>query len=123
MTGRKESVVQAGVLAYLYLRKDCICWRSNTGGVKFGNAYVKFGLRGAADIQCVQAPTGRFIGIECKREIGGRLSKDQETWGQNVEIHGGLYVVARDVAAVERALGPEQVRVTKIVERRRSYPR
>lgn len=103
-TGRKENEVMAGVLAYLSLRKDCMCWRANTGGAKFGGFYVKFGIRGAADIQCVQAPTGRFIGIEIKRELGGKVSKDQEAWGQAVEERGGLYIVARSVEAVERGL-------------------
>ena len=120
--GRLESEVSAGVQAYLALRGDCLCWRVNVGAAKFGGFFVKFGLRGQADIQCVQAPNGRFIGVELKREIGGKLSGDQERWGAAVESAGGLYVVARDVDAVARVLGPELARVVKPTKPR-NYPR
>jgi len=121
--GRLERQVQTGVLAYLSIRKDIIFWRQNVGAVKFDDFFVRFGLRGAADIQGIQGPTGRFFGIECKREIGGKVSQEQENWGQNVENAGGLYIVARSVEAVEKALGPEQVRVVKLATRKRIYPR
>ena len=104
MTGRRESEVLAGVLSYLSTRKDMYCWRQNTGGSRFGSTYVKFGTKGAADIQCIQAPTGRFVAIEVKRQFGGRVSKDQEAWGQAVEAKGGRYIVARSVDDVEKAL-------------------
>lgn len=120
--GRSEREVSAGVMAYLSLRQDCFCFRANTGAAKFGGYFVSFGLPGAADIQCVQGPTGRFVGIELKRELGGKVSGDQERWGAAVESAGGLYIVARDVDTVARALGPEQARVVK-PGKKRNYPR
>lgn len=120
--GRREGEVQAGILAYLAIRKDCWCFRSNTGGVSFGKSFVKFGIKGAADIFCVQAPTGRAVGIECKREVGGVLSVEQERWGENLKRFGGLYIVASDVDTVAQALGEEQVRVEKVALRK-EYPR
>lgn len=126
--GRLESVVSAGVQAYLSTRNDLYCWRSNTGAAKYDDFYVAFGKKGAADIQGVQALlfgdllVGRFFGIETKREIGGTVSEEQERWGANVTNHGGLYIVARGIEAVAEGLGPEQVRVTKLVKPR-VYPR
>lgn len=122
--GRLESQVQAGVLAYLSIRNDIIFWRQNTGAVSYGpGMYVKFGLPGAADIQGIQGPSGRFVGIEVKREIGGRVSILQEAWGRAIESAGGLYVVARDVETVALALGPELARVTKVTAGHRVYPK
>lgn len=122
-TNRLEAEVQAGVLAYLSLRRDCFCWRANTGGVKYGQQYVKYGLPGAADIQCLQGPNGRFIGIECKRELGGRVSADQEAWGRAVESAGGLYIVARSVEVVHRLLPTSDAAVVKPAVRKRVYAR
>ena len=83
---------------------------------------MRNGIRGASDILCVQGPMGRFVGIEVKRELGGRVSADQEKWGQAVESAGGLYIVARDVEAVARGLGPDTARVMKLT-RQRVIPR
>lgn len=112
--GRLESEVLSGVLSYLDIRQDIFYWRQNTGAAKFEEFYVKFGLEGQADIQGLLAPFGRFFGIELKREIGGVVSDAQKRWGQNVINHGGIWVVARSVIEVERALGPEKSKIMKI---------
>ena len=123
MTGRRESAVQSGIIAYLSTRKDILFWRKNVGATKYDNAYVKFGEPGEADIQGVQAPGARMFGIEAKREIGGKLSEAQRIWGENLTNFGGLYVVATNVKIVQEALGPELVRIQKIPIHRRVYPR
>ncbi len=122
-SNRRESVVQSGVLAYLSFRPDCACWRQGVIAARFGNAYVKSGIDGTADILCVQAPTGRLIGIECKREVGGVLSANQIWWGEMLEAHGGKYIVARDVDDVIKGLGEPQVKVLKKSRRVNDYPR
>jgi len=123
MRGRRESEVQAGILAYLAMRGDCFCWRSNTAMLSpRPGAFVRFGLPGAPDIMCVQAPYGSLVGIEVKRERGGEVSEEQKRWGENLKNHGGLYVVARDVETVQAALGEEKARVVKVRSERR-YPR
>ncbi len=115
MKGRRESEVQAGIVGYLEMRQDLFFWRVNVGGAQLtGGFYVKFSEPGAADLQGLQAPHGRFFGIECKREIGGKLSEAQIRWGENIKNHGGLYIVARSVEEVQLALGPEQAKVIKI---------
>jgi Holliday junction resolvase len=58
---------------------------------------------GLADLTAVR--DGRVVWIEVKRP-GGRLSKDQEKFAEEIRRHGGRYVVASSVeealAAVER---------------------
>ena len=112
-TNRRESEVKATVDAYLSLRTDVFYWRNNTGGVKFDNFFVAFSMKGAGDFIGLQAPEGRFFGVETKRERGGKLSDDQLRWGANIVAHGGLYIVARAVEDVEKALGLVRAHVVK----------
>lgn len=112
-TNRRENAVSAGVHAYLDMRTDVYFWRNQTGGAKFNDFFVKFGINGAADFIGVQAPSGRFFGVECKREKGGKVSDDQIRWGANLIAHGGLYIVATDVDTVAKALGPVRAHVVK----------
>lgn len=118
-TNRKESEVQAGVLAYLAARGDCFYWRQNTFAGVVGGHYIQ-AERGVPDILCVKQ--GRLYGLEVKREIGGRVSIDQARFGQNLEAAGGVYVVAHGVDEVAAALGPVSTRIAKAGPRR-VYPR
>jgi hypothetical protein len=116
---RKESAVQAAILAYLGSRSDIMFWRNNTGAVRIADRFVQFGTKGAPDILCVQAPTGRCVGVEVKREGGGSVSAAQRRWGEQLTSAGGLYVVARSVEEVRTALGPDLV---KLPRQGRVYP-
>lgn len=124
-TNRRESDVKAAVHAYLDTRTDFFFWRANTGGALFGKAFVKFNVPGVSDFLGVQAVRtsyppgasmpiiGRFTAIETKREGGGEQSDAQKLFQQNVENHGGLYVLADSVDIVVAALGPSDVFVVK----------
>ncbi len=124
----------AGIIDFLEFRKDLFFWRANTSAGKAQSGlFMRSGKKGQADIQGVQAIAlpgtpekdwilGRFFGIEAKRERGGKVSLDQERWGQAVVNHGGLYIVARSVEEVEAALGREQAVIPKVAERVRVYP-
>lgn len=109
--GVSESLVLTQILAYLETRHDLLFWRNNTGSVRKGRRIIKFGYRGSADILAVQAPTGRLIGIECKRSDGGVVSGSQIRWGDDLTRHGGVYLVARSVEEVREALGSPVVRL------------
>lgn len=115
--GRLEREVQAVVLGYLSFRADFFFWRANTGVAQFGKSFVKYGLPGAPDIQGVQAPSGRFVGIELKREQGGAWSPDQRRWAANCEAHGGIYILATCVHDVVAGLGPCYAHISKQVRR------
>ena len=113
--GRRESEVQAGIIAYLSTRNDVFWWRANTqAGIAPSGQFMRAGVKGQPDILCVQAPTGRLYGIEVKREKGGKVSLDQQRWGTNLISHGGVYLVATCVEEVAGALGHPQVHIVKV---------
>ena len=116
---RKEAEVKAGVHAYLELRKDLFFFRQNvSASVLPSGRFVKSGLSGTGDFLACQAPAGRFVAIEVKREDGGTQSPDQIRFQQNLENHGGLYLLVSSVEEVVHGLGPERAHVAKIVKRR-----
>lgn len=81
-------------------------WFANGQPARKGDpgAYpVKFGTPGTADIVGLISPEGRMLMIEVKSATG-KQRKAQETMQRVVTAFGGLYVVARDLATVDRAL-------------------
>lgn len=95
-------------------------WRANTGMAWFKDgesarktdkgAYpVRFGTPGQGDISGLKLPSGRRLEIECKA-ARGRQSEEQKSFQRMVERFGGLYVLARAVDDVDRALAALGVR-------------
>ncbi len=122
--GRLEREVQAGILAYLAIRTDIFWWRANIqAGMAPSGQYMRSGgIPGAPDIQGIQFPLGRFFGIETKREFGGVFSPDQLRWKANCEAHGGIYIGATAIEAVQIGLGPCMANIPK-QKRKRVYHR
>jgi hypothetical protein len=87
------------------------CWRQNTGAAAFGagraRRFVKFSVEGCADVLGVVPPSGRLLAVECKRP-GGKLTKAQAAFLDNVRAAGGLALVVRDVRDLQRALELER---------------
>lgn len=88
-------------------------WRANTGVGWFANgqparktdpgAYaVKFGTPGQGDISGLVLPSGRRLEIETKAKT--KQSDDQKSFQRMIERFGGLYVLARSLDDVDRAL-------------------
>lgn len=77
--------------------------RVNTGAAKIKGRMVRFGVPGTADIVGLIAPHGRMIMIECKTDVG-RQSKAQQVMQRVVTQFGGLYVLARTIGDVDRAM-------------------
>lgn len=101
--GRSEAEILAGIMGYLGTRGDVMFWRQNTGGYSPSpGRFVRFGAKGGADILAVWR--GKFVAIEVKRE-GKYPSPDQRRWGEQVEAHGGIYIVARSVPDVASIFG------------------
>lgn len=123
-TGRThvpEADVLAAVLELLRLHPH-VAWarRSNTGSgyllrsdvyrdlVAAGHLqsntarWMQFGVKGGADVSGMLRG-GRLLQVECKSDRG-KLSADQEVFGQAVNGGGGLWLVARSVDDVMRAL-------------------
>lgn len=58
---------------------------------------------GLPDLICLK--DGRTIYVECKSQrAGAKLSGPQEIMRQEIERHGGVYVVARSIEDVERVI-------------------
>lgn len=100
----RESVIQAQILEAIGALPWLRVWRNNTGALtdKRGQL-ITFGLRGSADIFGVMAPDGRFLAIEVKNQKG-RQTQQQAAFEKMVSSMGGLYVLARSVDDVYKAL-------------------
>lgn len=85
--------------------------RVNTGAAMLGDPprLVRFGVPGTGDICGLIAPTGRLLMIECKTATG-KQREAQVVMERVIRRFGGLYVVARSVADVDRALAPLGIR-------------
>lgn len=100
--GPSEALLLERILKYLERRGDVFGWRNNVGATKVGDRFMRFGLPGSADV--LACWRGRFLAIEVKTAIG-RQSDLQRKFQSNIEKHGGLYVLARSVEDVAKALG------------------
>lgn len=88
-----ESRVVESVMRQLATIERCEFRRQNTGAVKIGKRFVRFGQPGQADIiACIK---GRYVEIECKAGKG-KLTEDQRTHGRMIISVGGIYIVIRD---------------------------
>jgi hypothetical protein len=103
----QESQLVQQILLEIGKRRDVRIWRSNTGAAKGRGArgkeyFVRFGVPGAADLSGLLAG-GRRLEVECKSGRG-RVRPEQKAFAEMVERFGGLYVLARSVEDVERAI-------------------
>lgn len=78
------------------------CERQNTGTVRIGNRFVKFGWPGCSDI-VGQLRDGRFLAVECK-STKGRLRPEQSVFLERINQAGGVAFVARNCLDVHRQL-------------------
>ena len=101
-----EKLVLRACMDYLRtLRPDIVAWRSNNAGVRVGEGasrYAFHGTKGVPDIVGV-LPGGRFLGIECKSDIG-RQSPEQEDMQERIEAAGGRYLLVRSAADLAEGL-------------------
>jgi len=89
----KETEITTAIIKYLKECR-CFCFKHWSGG---------FSRKGISDVLgCL--PDGRFIAIEVKRPVGGRVTEDQEKFIRQVNDAGGLGFIARSVADVRDKL-------------------
>ena len=67
--------------------------RINTGCFKVGNRFIQTADAGTLDFEGYDK-NGRFVGIECKRPSGGRLSPAQKERIADINQKGGVAFVA-----------------------------
>lgn len=111
---RSEAEIQAEILRCWGAHPRLRMARVNTGVGWFAHgqparkndpgAYaVRFNPKGTGDIVGLIKPWGRLLMIEVKAE-NGRQRPEQEVMQRVVTAFGGLYILARDVSDVDRAL-------------------
>jgi len=101
-----EKQIQNAILRAFGTRSDMRLWRANAGGAQFGKRFVRFGVKGQADLTGVMLPGGRRIEIEVKAPTG-RQSREQRDFQAMIEKFNGVYILARSVADVAAVI-PER---------------
>lgn len=96
-----EHEIQSAILDYLNLI-HVMAWRCNTGAIKLGNRYVRFGKKGMADILGI-LPNGKLLAIECKRP-GGRMTLEQEQFINDIKENNGVAFMADSLDTVMRLI-------------------
>ncbi len=111
LTGASRASISA---AHTSLVNACLWWckahgikadKMNSGAIegKHGR-FVRFGFPGCPDILGT-LPGGKHLAIECKTGTG-RLTPEQDEYRRDVEALGAVFVLARDLEALEVALRP-----------------
>lgn len=99
-----EAETQALILREFSNHPRCCLWRANTGAVRLGSRFVRFGIKGQTDLMGVLLPTGRALFIEVKSATG-RLRPEQDTFRRLVQKFGALWILARSVEDVRSGVG------------------
>lgn len=63
--------------------------RINTGSFKVGNRFIRTAEKGTLDFEGYDNH-GRFVGLECKRPKGGRISPEQQARIDDINAKGGV---------------------------------
>ena len=99
----REKQVQHAILRAFGTDARMRIWRANSGVARYGKRTVAFGLPGQADLTGI-LPGGIRLEIEVKGPRG-RQSANQRYYQEMIEGFGGVYVLARSVEDVHRAIG------------------
>lgn len=101
MPGLTEGALQSLIIAWLKT-EGIFCWRNNSVGVWNGSTYrTQNGvgaINGVSDILGIL--NGKLLAIEVKTTIG-KVSESQKEFIDNVLLHGGHGLVARDLQSVK----------------------
>ena len=100
---RPEAAALVEVLKALSAH-PAVAWveRMNSGAVKIGSRFVRFGWKGCPDV-LGQLKDGRLIGVEVKAPKG-KLRPEQAVFLERIRHAGGVAFVARDCRDVFREL-------------------
>lgn len=78
------------------------CERMNSGAVRIGKRFVRFGWKGCPDV-LGQLKDGRLLGVEVKT-AKGKLRPEQTVFLERIRCAGGVAFMARDCRDVFREL-------------------
>lgn len=102
--GKPEAAALCEVLKALR-HHPLVAWaeRQNSGAIKVGARFVRFGWRGCSDV-LGQLKDGRLLACEVKAKRG-RLRPEQREFLDRVQQFGGVGIVARNANDVMAVLG------------------
>ena len=100
---RREAAALVEVLQALRTHA-CVAWceRMNSGAVRIGGRFVRFGWPGCPDV-LGQLKDGRLLGVEVKGPTG-KLRPEQVVFLERIRSAGGVAFMARDLRDVLREL-------------------
>lgn len=100
---RPEAAALVEVLKALETH-NAVAWvyRMNSGAVKIGKRFIRFGWPGCPDV-LGQLKDGRLLGVEVKAPKG-KLRPEQSFFLERIRLAGGVAFVARDCRDVLREL-------------------
>lgn len=102
---RKEAAALVEVLKALRTHPAVAwCERMNSGAVRIGGRFLRFGWPGCPDV-LGQLNDGRLLGVEVKGPAG-KLRPEQAVFLDRVRAAGGVAFMARDLRDVLRELQP-----------------
>lgn len=99
---QREKHIQNEILREFGTKSTLRIWRQNTGAATFYGQRVTFGVPGQADISGI-LPDGKRLEIEVKSAVG-RQAENQKAFQALVTRFNGLYILARSVEDVYKAL-------------------
>ena len=99
---RETDIVRA-CLTYLRVVRRWPAWRNQTGALRAGKRFIRFGEVGSADILGLLPPTGKLLAIECKRP-GNRPTAAQAAWLDMVGRAGAVALVVDSIDSLARQL-------------------
>jgi hypothetical protein len=100
----RERDVQNQIIRMFGSRSDMRIWRANTGVARHQTRTVRCGVPGQADLTGI-LPGGTRLEIEVKSPTGHQSPK-QRNYEAMIRRFGGVYVLARSVDDVWRAIAP-----------------
>ena len=104
--GTEENKRQKAILDYLRLSRGIFCWRQNNHATFDGKTWRRHtGMPGIPDIVGIM-DDGRFLGIEVK-SMKGVQSKAQKVFQSECDKRTAVYILARNVDDVMKALADE----------------
>jgi hypothetical protein len=95
----KESDIQKAILEALRAM-GIFAYRNQVQSLRYTGGRGRNPMKGAPDLIGIIPPYGTFLGIEVKKP-GGKVSKEQQEWIDNITCNGGLAFVCDDPKEVE----------------------
>lgn len=103
---QKETDCQKQIIAFLE-KVGCYVWRNNSGVMRSGGRFVRFGKTGSSDVIGI-SPNGLFMAIEIKSN-GEPLTKEkdkgedsQEFFLREIARRRGISIIAESLDDVAR---------------------